>query len=433
MISLIKKILIILIMPDYKARLYRIFTEEDLESKKSKVQSLVKIFLKKNKINNKKKILIIPSWYPTTNNPHIGTFFREQSLLMTSKYDVRILFGQPKENLNELFTKSCDDLISLPEELLFNYKVDAKNNEYITLSNMFSSYNVILNELTCQGWKPDLIHAHCSVYGGIVANYLGKSHNIPTMITEHQVFLLNNYSKLLQDKIFNALEETNFVGAVSTDKMKFILMHGIKCNPVVLGNMVDDSIFKIKHKKRKNKKFNILIVAGASFIKDLPTFFYSIKELIDKNHNNIHAKIVGNGTWGNENYSELIKKLKLEKYCTFVDIVERKEMPKFYQESDVFVSTSIAEGFQVSILEAMACGKPVVSTSHGGAEDIISPENGIIVKIRDYKSIAEALINIKTGKFTYNSEIIRSTVVSQYGRKAFRKKISKIYDSLIKK
>jgi glycosyltransferase involved in cell wall biosynthesis len=352
---------------------------------------------------------------------------------MTSKYDVRILFGQPKENLGELFTKSCDDLITPPEGILFNYKVDTKKNEGANLNNMFSSYNIIVNELISKGWKPDLIHAHCSANGGVIANYLGNNHNIPTMITEHQMFLLNNYSIMLQNMIFKALEDTNFVGAVSTDKMKFILMHGIKCNPVVLGNMVDDSIFKIKHKKRKNKKFNILIVAGASFIKDLPTFFYSIKELVNRNHKDIHAKIVGNGIWGGESYSELVKKLKLEKYCTFIDIVERKEMPNFYQESDVFVSTSIAEGFQVSILEAMACGKPVVSTSHGGAEDIISPENGIIVKIRDYKSIAEALINIKTGKVIYNSEIIRSTVVSQYGKVAFRKKISKIYDSLIKK
>jgi|GEM_PF-180792 len=387
--------------------------------------------LTSNKISNRKKVLILPSWYPTADNPLIGTFFQEQSLLMTPEYDVKVLFGQPKERLDSLFIKSDNDIITPPEGLSFYYDINPKNDENVNLNSAFLSYKTIVDELISNGWKPDLIHAHCSVYGGIIANYLGKIMHIPTMITEHQIFLLNNYSKFLQDKITEALQETNLVGAVSTDKMKFILMHGIKCNPTVLGNMVDDELFKIKNKEKDNKIFNILIVAGASFIKDLPTFFYSIKEVVDRNHKDIHAKIVGNGIWGNENYKELVDKLNLKKYCTFIDIVERKNMPKFYQESDVFVSTSIAEGFQVSVLEAMACGKPIVTTSNGGVEDIISKDNGIMVKIRDFKAIADALINIKTGKINFNSENIRSIVVNKYGKHAFKSKISKIYDNLI--
>lgn len=390
----------------------------------------------KTEVNNNKKILIIPSWYPTKDNSLIGTFFQEQSLLMTQQYDVKVLFGQPKEKINGTYIVS-NMVTSPPECISFFYKKNNRKDENFNFKKMLSAYEAVFDKLIYNGWKPDIIHAHCSVYGGIVANYLGKKKNIPTIITEHQMFLLHRYSEMLQKKIFKALEEANVVGAVSTDKMKFILMHEIKCNPIVIGNMVDDDLFKInkkieQQKNRTTKKFNILIVAGASYIKDLPTFFYALKEILDKGHKDIHANILGNGIWGGENYDDLLNKLKIKKYCTFFNTVSRQDMPKFYQKSDVFVSTSIAEGFQVSALEAMACGKPVVSTSHGGIEDIISKDNGVLVKIRDYKAIADTLIKIKIGKNKFDSKIIRSIVISQYGKKAFERKISKIYKNVLK-
>lgn len=381
--------------------------------------------------SGKKKILVIPSWYPTKEAPLVGSFFREQSALMLPAWDVIVLHGQPKE-IDASVEFFGGNAMAPPDTISFYYTSGSARAEKENFGSMLDAYESIVVEMLKRGWKPDVIHAHCTVFGGIVANYLGKKFDAPAMITENQMFLLHNHSKFIQDKIFEALEGAKKVAAASTDKMKFILMHGIKCDPVVVGNLADDELFRIADKNKNSDLFEILIVAGASYIKDLPTFFRAVKEMINQGHTGIRATILGNDMWGGESYAELVKKISIEKYCNFVNSVERSKMPEYYHNSDVLVSSSIAEGFQVSIIEAMACGKPVVSTNHGGVEDNLTPENGILVNIRDYKAMADALIKIKNHEITFNPERIRQTVVEKYGKKAFKEKIGDMYEELIR-
>lgn len=61
--------------------------------------------------------------------------------------------------------------------------------------------------------------------------------------------------------------------------------------------------------------------------------------------------------------------------------VPLEEMPRFYDEIDVYVCASSSEGFSLSVLEASACGRPVVSTRVGGSEELIEDgSNGFLVE-----------------------------------------------------
>ena len=66
-------------------------------------------------------------------------------------------------------------------------------------------------------------------------------------------------------------------------------------------------------------------------------------------------------------------------------------MPLFYNQLDVYLCASSSEGFSLSVLEASACGRPVISTRVGGCEDlIVDGENGFLVD-RDIAAFAEKL------------------------------------------
>lgn len=70
-------------------------------------------------------------------------------------------------------------------------------------------------------------------------------------------------------------------------------------------------------------------------------------------------------------------------------------MPEFYNDIDVYLCASSSEGFSLSVLEASACGRPVVTTRVGGCEDLIlDRENGFFVR-RNREAIAEKLKVLK--------------------------------------
>jgi starch synthase len=66
---------------------------------------------------------------------------------------------------------------------------------------------------------------------------------------------------------------------------------------------------------------------------------------------------------------------------------------KAYQEPDLFVFPSVNEGFAQVLLEAMACGLPVVATELSGAKDCVTDgEEGFVVAARDVDRLAEKIL-----------------------------------------
>ncbi|MBV9695771.1 MAG: glycosyltransferase family 4 protein [Gammaproteobacteria bacterium] len=71
--------------------------------------------------------------------------------------------------------------------------------------------------------------------------------------------------------------------------------------------------------------------------------------------------------------------------------VPQAELPALYQNADVFVFPSLIEGMPLVVLEAMACGLPVITTRHGPADVVRDGVDGFLVPIRDPQAIAARL------------------------------------------
>lgn len=84
----------------------------------------------------------------------------------------------------------------------------------------------------------------------------------------------------------------------------------------------------------------------------------------------------------------LIKKLKLEKDVLFVGHVTEKELAQFYNLADIFVLPSLYEGFGFPVLEAMACGCPVIASNSSSLPELMA-DTGIMVDPRDVDSLCK--------------------------------------------
>ncbi len=75
--------------------------------------------------------------------------------------------------------------------------------------------------------------------------------------------------------------------------------------------------------------------------------------------------------------------------------VPRAELPALYRSADVYVLPSLAEGFPLTTLEAMACGLPVIVSENTFAHDVLTEgHDGFVVPIRDAGAIAERLLTL---------------------------------------
>jgi glycosyltransferase involved in cell wall biosynthesis len=76
----------------------------------------------------------------------------------------------------------------------------------------------------------------------------------------------------------------------------------------------------------------------------------------------------------------------------FVGKVPHKRIPDYMRQADVFVLSSLSEGFPVTVLEAMAYGLPIVATRVGGLPDIIEDGvNGYLVELRNVEEITNKI------------------------------------------
>jgi D-inositol-3-phosphate glycosyltransferase len=128
------------------------------------------------------------------------------------------------------------------------------------------------------------------------------------------------------------------------------------------------------------------------------------------------------------------KELGLAGRVAFVPIPDAEALVRLYQSASVFVLPSDEEGLGLVILEAMACGIPVISTRSGGPEGIITDGvDGYLVGLDDEKAMADTLARLLTDE-TLNErmgEAARETIMRKYEAGVAGKAFLDIYDELL--
>ncbi|OGM10472.1 hypothetical protein A2Z67_03975 [Candidatus Woesebacteria bacterium RBG_13_36_22] len=139
-------------------------------------------------------------------------------------------------------------------------------------------------------------------------------------------------------------------------------------------------------------------------IEGLIEAFAKIKDSIPQ----IKLVIAGKKGWMFDSIFKKIKELGLEKDIVFTDFIEEKDKPALIKGSKVFVAPSFWEGFGLNVLEAMACGIPVVVSDIASLPEIVG-KAGILVNPYAVKSIADGIAKVlKMPKESYNMMVEES-------------------------
>jgi len=376
-----------------------------------------------------KKILIIPSWYPTPKQPLNGIFFQEQAKFLQNKgsFDFRILYGEKKSFgliswlriffqslLTSTWHISQDKVQQDPLSFGFDIPANQRIPERFQIQLETRLYIKSFKTLAKSGWIPDLVHAQSGMDAGIFANSLSQYLKIPFVLIEHQVLIFHHYSRQRARLVLNSYKSAKKLAGVSNSQIRQLLMHEPNCKPDIIPNLVDENLYSLREKS-PNQKFHVLTMMYANPIKGYTTFFKAMHYLKESEIDFCYT-VVGKGEG---EFISIAKDFDILGLGTFIEKVNREEISSIFQESDIYVCSSDFETFGIAPREAMMCGLPVVSTANGGVEDSITHDTGLVVPVRDAAAMADAILQVKENYPKYNAQAIRALAVAQCGRKAF--------------
>jgi len=285
---------------------------------------------------------------------------------------------------------------------------------------------------------PDIIHAHNCLYAGVAALKIKEKYGIPYLITEHSSAfargIISNWQTVL---IREVLKNADVKTVVSTKLGSLLekLFGADACPNYPIFNLLDDSFENEENilKSVKNNKgiFTFLNIAGLDPKKNhsglLDAFACKFK-----GNSKVQLKIGGDGPLRKQ-LEKMAKELDIEEQIIFTGLLSRERVLWEMRTCDVFVLPSIVETFGVVLIEALACGKPVIATQCGGPEDIVNQINGLIIPIKDINALAEAMSNIYFNIDKYDANLIRNDCLARFGEDSFMTRLRNIYISILKK
>ena len=236
-----------------------------------------------------------------------------------------------------------------------------------------------------------------------------REYNIPTVLSSERTYYpisnVKRYALKVLDATINRRlrNDVDVLTAHCTAAREFMIEKlGVKREIAVIHVGVDTDLFKPVQPKREyltKGDFRILTVARLHKYKGLEYLIKAMR-IIKEEIPGAHLYIRGKGQ-EERNLKNLIDKMRLNSAVSFLTtpVPDYKKMPELYAECDVYVQPSIIEPFGIAVVEAMACGKPVVGTKVGGMRDTINEgETGFLVDPMDDKQLAERIILLSDQK-----------------------------------
>lgn len=375
-------------------------------------------------------VLILPSWYPDSVNKVSGIFVYEQVKAL-KKVGINPVVFYP-------FDKTIDK-----NNIVKNYEdgtiVYRSNTDYMKFSKI-SKINSIRKSLLyldkiVKEHNIDIIHSHVCYLAGFISALYNKQHkNIHFIITEHSS-KVGEYSKHLYGrKIFNfSYKKADRVITVSNSLANELKSLGYNFRSEVIGNVVNTEEYHIDNKPILNDEYKLLFIGlmGDNEVKGVQYLLAALKNFIINNKKyKVRLTLVGGGS-KQQQYMDMCKELSIEEYCEFKGTVSKDKISKLIMEHDLLILPSIKETFGSVLIEAMAGGKPVLSTKCGGPEEFVNDNVGVIVNPKDIKALEGGLLNIIENYHNFDAQLIRKYAVDNYSYEAIGNNLKDLYDKII--
>jgi len=162
----------------------------------------------------------------------------------------------------------------------------------------------------------------------------------------------------------------------------------------VIPNIIDRGLFQPRTKNNNSATFTLVITRNLEAIYGIDTAIHAFAQAFASDPS-LRLRIAGSGP-EEKSLRSLTQQLNLGEAVMFEGRLDRQGIVDLYAESDVMLNPSTVDNMPNSVLEALACGLPVISTNVGGVPYIVSHgQTALLVPPGDVAAMAEAISQLK--------------------------------------
>ncbi len=306
-------------------------------------------------------------------------------------------------------------------ERIYIYKVPVNNRNIHHSSNLellrYSWKSIVVCRRLLKRNQYDLSFAFAGVPAGAISYVLRVLHGLPYIVSLQgpDVPGFEDRYNYLYPFIVPALRQiwrkAQVVTAISKEHRELAKKTLPSIRIPIIHNGVDTSLFRPVRRKSQSTEFNILCVGRLIERKGQHHLLRAFADLSNQHQAPLRLILAGTGDF-EPKLHQLAHELGIAEHVQFLGCVPREEMPKVYQDADLFVLPSQNEGMSIALLEAMASALPVVVSQTGGTDElVIDSINGLVVEWADVGALAGAIerlavnSNLRTQMGSLNREI----------------------------
>jgi teichuronic acid biosynthesis glycosyltransferase TuaC len=379
-------------------------------------------------------IVAIPSWYKSARGSG-GGYFRDQALaLQAAGWRVAMLAPDlytPRDLRRGEVAPGRGRRVRVEDDGVPTWRRDA----LVLLPRLpyrnaaifaWCGLKLVARYVAANG-TPDLVQAHGALNAGVAAWAIRRRWGIPYVLTEHSTaFAQGRLRRWERDMVRRVIDGAQHCLAVSPQLAELLSGQYPGSRWQYLPNPLGEAFLAAAAATRREAggTFTFVSVARLSPEKGHARLIEAFAEAFAGDRGT-RLRLAGEGP----------VRVELERLCAtrgvagqvdFRGLLRSEQVRDELAAADAFVLASDVETFGVAVIEALACGRPVIVTASGGPDHMVTPANGMLIPPRDPAALRDALIRMRQEAGDYDRMAIRAEALSLYGPEAFARRFAEI-------
>lgn len=356
------------------------------------------------------RIAVVTKYFPTSEHPWAGHSAYQTLRLLAQRHELHVFYPEAR------YPRLLAPFSPTETHLDPAFRVPGVESRYIPypalpfLSRAFNGATIARTLLAeVRAWRPDILLNYVIYPDGYAAVRIGQELGVPVVLTAIGSDLNRIAGRLPARYTRQALREAAWTTTVSADLLRTALHMGADPNrATAILNGCDTAIFHPRDRQQARHELQrsnpdlpkdpsaeiILYVGRLDLRKGLAELITAMASLRQRRHN-LCCYLVGNGP-AQSHLDRLVAQHGLQQVVHFIPPCSTDSVALWMAAADLVALPSYMEGCPNVVIEALACGRPVVATNVGGIPELLDATSGRLIPPRDSPALAAALEEVLT-------------------------------------